>query len=241
MSQTKLYHCTDYNSLCNILKSGAFWPSFCYEKADYLPEPENFAFAMVCFADFMKNEVKPHLKKFNKKCYLRMSKTWARRKGLSNVIYYNYPSVVASTFRLMIDKVARQYEDNDFVMTDEVRYTSMMMAYFKQYEWGYWNENKGCWDDKNTQFYTEREWRYVPLVQNYEAYYLSPDEFHDKAFRKEKRQQLIDHGYTLKFGWEDLEQIGVGSLKQWVDICNYYVNGLKYNSIEVFKKVKIIW
>lgn len=86
-----------------------------------------------------------------------MSKTWAKHNGLSNVIYYSYPSVVASTFRLMVDKVAKQYESNGYEITDEVRYTSMMMAYFKQYEGCYWNDKNGCWDDKKTQFYTERE------------------------------------------------------------------------------------
>lgn len=74
MNKTKLYHCTDYNSLCNILKLGEFWPSYCCEKADYLEESMEFAFVMVCFADLLKVEVKSHLKKFNKKCYIQMSK-----------------------------------------------------------------------------------------------------------------------------------------------------------------------
>lgn len=78
------------------------------------------------------------------------------------------------------------------------------------------------------------------MVQNYEAY-LTPEEFHDKAFRLEKRQQLIDHGYTLKFGWDDIEQIGVGSLRQWAEICNYYVKEKKFNPVDVFKKVRIMW
>lgn len=87
---TELYHCTDFESLFNILKSKVFWPSYCYGKAECLNKPKNFAFAMVCFADLMKVEIKSHFKKFNKDCYLYMNKDWAKKNGLSNVIYYHY-------------------------------------------------------------------------------------------------------------------------------------------------------
>lgn len=241
MQTTKLYHCTNFDSLCSILKSGAFWPSYCYEKADYLKEPENFAFAMVCFADLMKNEVKPHLKKFNKDCYIQLSKSWGRRNALSNVIYYGKPSVVSSTFKLLLDGIIQRHDGNVGMMTNEVRFASMLMAYFKQYEGYYWNDKEECWSDNTTVFYTEREWRYVPLVQNYEAFYLSPEEFLNKKFRKEKRDELITRGYTLKFDWDDIEKIGVHSIKQWSIICNYFVNGLKHDPLEVFNKIKIVW
>lgn len=240
MINTKLYHCTDFDSLRGILESGAFWPSYCYEKADYLKEPENFAFAMVCFADLMKNEVKPHLHKFNKDCYIQMSKSWGRRKALSNVIYYGKPSIVSSTFNLLLDEIIKRHEGNIEEMSNEIRFTSMLMAFFKQYEGYYWNDKENCWSNDKTVFYTEREWRYVPLVQNKEAFYLSPDEFLDKKFRKEKRDELITRGYTLKFEWNDIEKIGVHSFKQWSIICRYFVNVKKYNPIEVFKKVKMI-
>lgn len=240
MNSTKLYHCTDFESLCNILKSSAYWPSFCLEKADYLDEPQEFAFAMVCFADLLVTEVKPHLKKFNKQCYLQMSKDWAKRRGLSNVIYYNKPSVVSVLFKHMINDIIER-TDPTKEMSNEVRFTSMMMAYFKQYEGSYWNDIESCWSPNTTQFYTEREWRYVPLPQNGEAFYLDPDEFRNKKFRNERRKELIDNGYLLRFNWYDIEKIGVHSFKQWIEICNYYTNGLKYNPVEVMKKVKIIF
>lgn len=238
---TNLYHCTDFISLCSILKSGEFWPSYCYERADYLSSPENFAFAMICFADLMKSEVKSHLKKFNKDCYLRMSKSWARRNGLSNVVYYERRTVVSSSFKLLVEEVAKRYESNGFKLTNDVRFTSMLMAYFKQYEGFYWNDNQMSWDNKRTVFFTEREWRYVPLVKNHEAFFLSSEEFLDKKLRDEKRKQLIENGYTLKFSWNDIEQIGVHSLKQWFDIYTYFVKEQNYTPIEILNKVKIVF
>lgn len=81
MSTTHLYHATDFGGLCNIINSKAFWPSYCYERADYLKEPMCFAFAMVCFADLLKGEVKSHLKRFNKDCYIRMKKRLGFKKS----------------------------------------------------------------------------------------------------------------------------------------------------------------
>ena len=48
-----------------------------------------FAFAMVCFADLLKVEVKSHLKKFNKKCYIQMSKEWAKNNAEAEQIIRN--------------------------------------------------------------------------------------------------------------------------------------------------------
>lgn len=241
MNMTGLYHCTDFESLLNILKSQAFWPSYCYERAEYLEIPEDFAFAMVCFADLLDVEIKPHLKKFNKDCYLHMNKEWAKKNGLSNVIYYNKISVVAALFRNMIKEIIKRTDPKKDDLSNEIRFTSLMMAYFKQYEGYYWNDKESQWSEQKSLFYTEREWRYIPIVQNYEAFYLSPNEFLDRAFRQMKRKELIEHGYILKFVWNDIEHIGVHSFKQWIITCNYLTNKLHYNIIEVIKKVKVIF
>ena len=243
MNKTSLYHCTNYESLCSILSSKAFWPSYCYEKADYLPKPECFAFAMVCFADLFKVELKPHLKKFNKDCFLQMSKDWAKTKGLSNVIYYNKGSVISVSFSGIINefiKRANNQEPEKVSKEYDYKCINMMIAYFKQYEGSYWNDPKGSWSEKTTQFYTEREWRYVPIVKSREAYYLGPEDFLNKDYRKKKRDELIKNGYTLTFDWNDIEQIGVSSFKQWISICRYLINVRKYSPIEVMKKVSIV-
>lgn len=240
MEETKLYHCTDFESLFNILKSEAFWPSYCYERTEYLNEPTNFAFAMVCFADLLDVEVKTHLKKFKKNCFIQMNKEWAKNNGLSNVIYYNRESVVSALFLCMINDIAERMLHTHKEISNEVRFTSMMMAYFKQYEGYYWNDKKNQWSQDKTQFYTEREWRYVPLVQNYEAFYLDPEEFHDKDFREKKRNELIKHGYTLDFTWNDIESIGVHNKKQREFIIDFLTNTCHHKPAEVKKKVRKI-
>lgn len=207
MGQTKLYHCTNIENLNNIIQSKTFWPSFCLEHADYLDEPYDFSFAMVCFADLLGTELHTHLKKFNKDCYIQMSKEWAMRNALSTVIYYNKHSVLASVFKLLIRQILSKKNTSD--ISDEERYLSLMMAYFKQYEGYYWNDREGSWSKERTVFYTEREWRFVPLPQNFEAFYLPPEDFLNKQIREEKRNELIKNGYVLNFKWSDIERIGI--------------------------------
>lgn len=240
MQETNLYHCTDIKSLASILSSGTFWPSFCLERADYLETPEDFSFAMVCFADLLNSEVKPHLRKFNKDCFIRMSKTWARRNGLSNVIYYDRLSVLAITFRNVVKEVMKKSDRSDFKELNEQRFVSLMMAYFKQYEGSYWNDKLGAWSTERTNFFTEREWRYVPIPQNYEAFYLPPEDFLNKTLRQEKRQELIKNGYVLRFGWNDIEQIGVKGIRKKCSLALSLSKRFNVDILEAWKKVKRI-
>lgn len=56
---------TSSNGLRGILSSMYFQPSFCLEKAEYLSNSQNFAFAMVCFADLLNEELPSHMKRFH--------------------------------------------------------------------------------------------------------------------------------------------------------------------------------
>lgn len=240
MNTTKLYHCTSFESLKSILLSGEFWPSYCLEKAEYLEKTYEFAFVMVCFADLMNVEVKLHLRKFQKDSYIQMSKTWARQNGLSNVIYYDKNSALTATFKHLTQEIINQEKANKKEMLNQTRYLSLLMAYFKQYEGFYWNDNKGDWAKTETQFYTEREWRYIPIVQNYEAYYLDPIQFKNKNIRKQKQDQLIKRNYTLKFNWNDIETIGVTSWSNKIKIVHLLTQKHSIRFAEAWKKIKVM-
>ena len=84
-----LYHCTSLNALISIFKSRAFYPFFCLEEASYLKDTIRFAFAVVCFADLRRSELKGHMRNFSSEVYVKMSKDWAIRKNVSPVTYYS--------------------------------------------------------------------------------------------------------------------------------------------------------
>ena len=203
-----------------------------------------FAFAMVCFADLLKVEVKSHLKKFNKKCYIQMSKEWAKNNALSNVIYYNKNTIISASIKRMIKEISKRVTPLDYNnidnMSAEYKIINIIMAFLKQYEGFYWNDNESKWSENNNLFYTEREWRYVPLVQNNEAYYLDFKDFRNKKTREFRRKELIEHGYTLKFKWDDVESIGVSGITNWIKICKYLMKKHSSGWIDVIKKVRLV-
>ncbi len=178
MTETKLYHCTKFESLKAILKDMAFKPSYCLEEAEYLDEKQSFAFAMICFADLMDVEITGHMKKFNSNCYLQMNKEWARKKGLSNVIYYEAHTSSAFAFKEIVNVGVERLQEKDGAKQDKFTIgLSFLMALLKPYKGHYWDKSKNSWSTTETQFYNEREWRYLPIVQRREHSYLDENEF----------------------------------------------------------------
>ena len=236
--ETHLYHCTSVPNLCKILKSSSFYTSFCLEKASYLEQEQEFAFAMVCFADLLDEELEAHLSTFNSDCYLRMSKQWARRFGLSSVIYYDKKTVLPIAFKHLVNSAVEKLQTNGGQMDHELQMVSLMMSFFKQYEGFYWDKQKKTWSERLTMFYTEREWRYLPLVQNKEDYYLCADDFKNDEIRKKKQQELIEHGYTLKFTWDDIEQIGVKGVRNFCSLVSFLKKQLHKSPSEIMRKLK---
>lgn len=209
MMQTKLYHCTKIESLKSILREKAFRSSYCLEQASYLESENNFAFAVVCFADLMDTELKEHMRNFNSNCYIEMSKEWARKKKLSNVIYYGDHTLGAFACKEIVsmgkDKLI---SDNDF---DRFAIgVSLFMALLKPYKGYYWDKTKRNWSTKETVFYNEREWRYIPLVKNREHYCLEEKEFKDDKLRNKCLNELNENpDNLLRFDWDDIVEIGI--------------------------------
>lgn len=118
-----------------------------------------------------------------------------------------------------------------------VNAVNLLLAYLKQYEGKYWIKSQDKWSEQ-TQFFTEREWRYVPLVENGEAYYLDSESFYDKNLRSLKQKELENHGYVLSFSITDVLEIGVQNQEQYGQIANYITsNKLPDNWLE---KIKVI-
>lgn len=235
---TELYHCTNIDGLFGIIASQTFQPSFCLEKAGYLKGNMDFAFAMVSFADLLPMEVENHMVKFKSVAYFKMSKEWAIRNGIVPIIYYNsYNSPLSACVRLIIDKAVEEQQANNKKTTKFSNAVNILLSYLKQYKGCYWRGGKNEWSEETT-FFTEREWRYIPLVENGEAYYLSPEEYNNEQFRNNKKQELIDHGYVLHFSIDDILEIGVSK----EDILKRLVGYYKTNSYpkEWIEKTKII-
>lgn len=207
----QLHHCTSVNSLCKILESRCFRPSFCLEQSDFMEEYDSGAYAMVCFADLLKDEVSRHLKSFNADSYLVMKKSWAIRNFVNPVVYYTKESIPAATMKHWSRYILINQQNIDFEGNEKILYnsTNLMFAYMKQYEGVYFNKKMRKFSEDQRIFYLEREWRWIPPVQQGEAYYLNKDEYSNVAFLSEKQQELIDHELCLRFNYDDILEIGV--------------------------------
>ena len=208
-SKTYLYHCSRYEAICKIMSSHFFMPSFCLEELSIFPnEKMKMAYAVVCFADLLKDELKRHMKSFHSDSYLRMSKKWAIMKGLSPVIYYPNSSYMGTMLKMIIEYAMKKYENPKEEDAKFINSVNLLLGYLKQYEGRYWNKKANSFSDP-TQFYMEREWRYLPLPQKGEAYYIDEEEFYDEELKHSKQDELVENGHVLSFTWEDIEEIGI--------------------------------
>ena len=210
-----LYHCTSWDGLTSIFRSGAFYPFFCLEEASYLKSSFRFAFAMVCFADLRRSELEAHMTNFSSEVYVKMSKEWAISKNISPVTYYSEKSTLSSAiFRALIDYAANHKDENAIFYP-----VNLMLGLLKQYRGHYYDKNLKSFSSREVCFYLEREWRYLPLVMDGEAYYMEESDFLNESLRRIKQQELVDHKYVLDFTWDDILEVG-GSYKHFADLVN---------------------
>lgn len=201
----QLHHCTKYESLCKILQSGCFRPSFCLEQVSFINGFKEAAYAVVCFADLIPAELEKHLNSFNADSYIVMSKEWAMRNHVCPVLYYNPNSVPASAMENWTRLLVSKGKDWDKLVYNV---TNLMFPYMKQYKGRYFNRNTGSFSTEERIFYLEREWRYIPLVFDEEAFYLSGEDYRNTKIRGEKTKELEDK-YSLKFNESDIIEIGI--------------------------------
>lgn len=230
-----LYHCTSLNALKNIFRSGAFYPFFCLEEASYLKNSIRFAFAMVCFADLRRSELKEHMKNFSSEVYVKMSKNWAIRKNLSPVAYYSEKSTLSSAIYSKLINYAAGHKDES-----EIFYpVNLMLGLLKQYRGHYYDKNFKGFSSREVCFYLEREWRYLPLVMDGEAYYMQESDFLNESLRLTKQQELVDHKYILDFAWDDVLEVG-GSFKYFFTLVNILSGVFSISKLEAASKVKCV-
>lgn len=236
MEMDGLYHCTSLNALTSILMCKAFYPFFCLEEASYLKDSIRFAFAVVCFADLRRSELKEHMRNFSSEVYIKMSKDWAIRKNVSPVTYYSEKSTLSSAiYRALIDYAVKRRKELEIFYP-----VNLMLGLLKQYHGHYYDKNLKAFSSREVCFYLEREWRYLPLVKDGEAYYMEEPDFMNESLRRAKQQELVDHKYVLSFTWDDILEVG-GSFKHSVALINILSKLFSVSKLEAASKVKWIY
>ena len=241
--ETYLYHCTNENGLISILNSKHFRYSYCLEEYDGLKDgfgKELIAYAMVCFADLNKNELPRHMKQFNSVAYLIMDREWAKAKNISPVIYYHKNGLSNIAFNSLAKIVVKLCEHNMGNKEELLLKTiELFRPFLKKYEGHYYNKLTGEKSFETVKFFLEREWRSFPIVQNYERYFLSKNDYLNQELKSKEIERLENNGIVLEFEWDNIIKIGCHknpATKVLEIITKTY--GIK--SEDAFRKIEII-
>ena len=190
---------------------------------------------MVCFADLRRSELKGHMRNFSSEVYVKMSKDWAIRKNVSPVTYYSEKSTLSSAiYRALIDYTSKHKDEREIFYP-----VNLMLGLLKQYRGHYYDKNLKAFSSREVCFYLEREWRYLPLVMDGEAYYMEEPDFLNESLRQTKQQELVEHKYVLDFTWDDILEVG-GSLEHCDALVNILSTLFSVSKDEAACKVKKI-
>lgn len=163
-----LFHFTKEKEVLFEILRTTFKVSYGREK---IIGPENnreFAVPMVSFCDLKLSELKIFIENYGQ-FGIGLTKEWANRNGLSPVMYINRHSDLMDNLISGLSGVYTHLNKvNDLEQFNKLNkyYLNIMNTYryIKNYEGELWRQ--GTLKDENYRFADEREWRFVPSLQN---------------------------------------------------------------------------
>ena len=159
------------------------------------------------------------------------------------VSYYERNSLDSAAFRVLLQTIINLSKTDKISQGEYLKFrnsASLLMMNRKQYEGSYYDKKRKCFSNEKVQFFTEREWRFVPLPMNGEANYLSPEQYENDSFREEKLNELINNDLVLHFSWDDILEIGIKGKVSFEDIVKTVVKKEETTREEIKKKIKIL-
>lgn len=216
ISANTLFHFTEsFEHLAGIF-SHAFYPRYCLEEQSCLvPDhlPKYVAIPMVCFCDVPLSQINYHTETYGYYC-IGLSKEWGQAKGI-NPIMYALPNSYATL--LLKHSFGKLYPLNPELQLHQKpdlpaqNVATMLYSFFtflKPYEGQVWKNGKRI--KNRVKFYDEREWRYVPALDQLNDLGLIPvmsqDQFNDPEILNNSNQSL-EQSFRLQFSPRDVKYI----------------------------------
>lgn len=213
ISSNTLFHFTNStNNIISILETG-FSPRFCLEQfgpelfigqIDYMET----AIPMTCFCDIPLSQIENHLE-FYGFYGIGLSKDWGQKNGVTPISYIHENSTQVKYLKLAGTTIFMLFKNPkllDILPKDQNPLISIfeLAAFFKQYKGKMWRNNQYV----EKRFYDEREWRYVPFLNEMGAHYrLSKDQFLNKGIELAAANQMIAEKCPLKFKFSDIKYL----------------------------------
>jgi hypothetical protein len=212
-SADHLFHFTErYDSIVSIMND-KFKPFFCIEDLSFMYEERRnttFAFPIVCFCDIPLKRNSVHRTNYGE-YGIGLTKEWGIRKNLNIVNYSFKESLKSASFRILVDYYVEKCTDlNEKSNHNFSNAFSILLMTSKPYEGRQYDKTERKWTNKNVRFYNEREWRFLPLVDQLN-WSISLDDYagdYEAFFNAIKKEQpKIQENYTLDFTVDDIDYI----------------------------------
>ena len=203
ISSSCLFHFTNkFEYLENILKD-EFIPRYSLEKLVIGNSDIEIAIPMICFCDIPLSNIKRHINKYGNYA-IGMSIKWAERNGINPVIYLKNNSLLSKQIQ-SISIVMKPEPQTDITNPNAIFALTDILRYIKPFN-GPFNRNWNDYKEKDEKFYDEREWRYIPSIEDttIEKSFIYRDEYEEL-----KDKSLTNN--TLRFIPNDIKYIIVSN------------------------------
>lgn len=249
ISSSSLFHFTkSVDILISILKNG-FYPRTATEDISFmLPEYDEFpvGIPMVCFTDIPIELTKSHREQYG--MYgLGMKKEWGISKGINPIFYiikdsaaynaFNHMQYITVQNSKMLDE---QLTKNKHSYKEEHSKSMEIMEAVFDFA-GYIKIYCSSFEEDIKPFYDEREWRYLPpmrdekQIRDETCNRLLPNQLNDDE--KQKLNRYMEKTYSLKFDFNDVEQIIVPKGENNYDLIKKMLEESVINYNEYAKKI----
>jgi Protein of unknown function (DUF2743). len=234
ISANTLFHFTKtIENVRNILAQ-TFSPRYCLEHIDFISsEKLDMAIPMVCFCDIPLSQIIDHVDTYGEYA-IGLNKDWAMSKGISPVLYLYKNSLTNKIINELFKTTFKLDKITYFLKKDLTDPATLdfcgLLFYCKIYKGKMWREGRL---KENKTFYNEREWRYIPNLNDLEwinpRLIIGKDEYNNSAKRTEYNDQ-IKH-LTIGFAPKDIKYIIISKESERLEMINMieHIKGNDYS------------
>ena len=216
-----------FENLKSIIKSKSLKISFCCEDFYFNKSAiSKAAHPMICFSEYNPLTINNEIITYGK-YGIGFSKSWARERKISPVLYVSENSTAAKGMKELL--VARRIKLLDKKLDPKLRLAIMEIKCFIKNERGYNSKT----NNPEFDFKSENEWRFVPQKKEIKNYLISQNQSTYLSDKKKHNQKL--EKFPLKFELTDLKVVYVSNVKERNEIIKLIGVAPKIVEIAIWK------
>lgn len=219
ISSSTLFHFTNkLDTLKSILKDKSFWAKYCVEHGWNI----QIAIPMTCFCDIPLSQTKEHIDRYGS-YGLGLSKEWAINKGVAPVFYSTSHTISMLSFVTRGNDISRQEKIRTLM--------SRIKPCFGK------NKGKDNQQEEDYNYYNEREWRFVPNLEDKKKQCIKVT---DNMVLEELSEETEKDEYRLSFEYSDIKYLFVATEDDRLALLKFIDEIEKDDNQKILLKSKIM-